>query len=280
MSMLHLLFATLLSASLLNATRVSVAKTILGSGSGSQLSACEPGTVYGLDAQGNCKADPNEDGTMDQDADDDCCLDCDPRVPYGRDEEGRCWFASLEGDGLFDSYANGECCGCNPTATYGRDVRGKCRTDINKNGILDRFAKDICCHDEEMETVTQDSVHESSHCPEVSVKVPPSSVGSTYRFAAKYIATQQCQAILQGSMDMRHRMREIMYEKQLSERRTQHVKDCVACVSGHPEKVSQPNGRNCKIYNPGRVNEGGCFVAGSDGKPTQTKVEDSCCEKK
>lgn len=278
--MLYMFFTTLLSAYLLNASRVSVRKTTFESGSGAPLSACNPGVVYGLDPQGNCKADTNEDGTMDQDADDDCCLDCDPRVPFGRDEEGRCWFASLEGDGLFDSYANGECCGCNPAATYGRDEKGKCRPDVNKNGILDRFAKDICCHDEDMETVTQASVNESSHCPEVSVKVPPSSIAMTYRFAATYLEPQQCQAIMQGSMDMRHRMGEIMYRKQLAERRTQHVNDCVACVSGHPEKVSQPNGRNCKINNPGVVNEGGCFVAGSDGRPTQIEVEDSCCEKK
>jgi len=281
MSILRIFFTTLLSASLLDASRVSVKKTIFESGSGGLLSACNPGVDYELDPQGNCKADTDGDGIFETaEADNDCCLDCDPRVPYGRDEEGRCWFASLEGEGLFDTYANGECCGCNPAATHSRDDKGKCRPDINKNGILDRFAKDICCHDADMETVTQPSVNESSHCPEVSVKVPQSSTDATYRFAATYLATQECQAIMKGSMDMRHRMGEVMYHKQLKEKRTQHVADCVACVSGHPEKVSPPNGRHCKINNPGRVNEGGCFVAGSDGKPTQVQVEPSCCEKK
>lgn len=293
--MLSLIFATILSIFLVDATRVKVEKAMRDAESGvynarsvdelmSDLSECSHGVLYGLDAHGACKADTNGDGVMDSDADDTCCLDCDPRVPYGRDDEGRCWYASIEGDGLFDTYANGECCDCNPSATYARDeggkTHGKCRTDINKNGLSDRFAKDICCHDEDMEAVTKNSTDDASHCPEVSVKVPPSSTSPTYRFANRFVEAQQCQSLLQMSARMSHRMAEIIHQNALSQMRELNRLDCVHCVSGRPESVSKGNARFCKINNPGQVNEGGCFVAASNGKPTQIKVEDSCCEQK
>jgi hypothetical protein len=131
-----------------------------------------------------------------------------------------------------------------------------------------------------METVTQDSVKESSRCPEVSVKVPASSEGVAYRFASVFAAAQQCQNLAAPAGNMRNRMSQVMYHKQIGEAVVQGRKDCIHCVQGKLKKVSAGNVRLCKIFNPGRVNEGGCFVAGQDGKPTQTQVEDSCCDKK
>jgi len=70
---------------------------------------------------------------------------CKPDETYGLDEKGRCR-SDINNNGVLDRFADDECClDCKPGAKYGRDDSGRCRTDVNNNGILDSFANSECC---------------------------------------------------------------------------------------------------------------------------------------
>jgi hypothetical protein len=48
-------------------------------------------------------------------------------------------------DSMFPAGPSDSACDCVSGEPYGFDKNGKCRTDINGNGVLDKFAKKCCC---------------------------------------------------------------------------------------------------------------------------------------
>lgn len=165
---------------------------------------CVSGETYGLDENGVCHPDLDNDGNLDLQvlSPDECCLNCVPDGIYGRDDDGRCRIDRNK-NGVLDRFAPGECCDCDtrPGVTYGRSADGRCRTDRNKNGILDRFAKDICCSDKD------------SYKPQGTFTHP------TY---GKVSTREECES----------------QDRPMS---TRNERDCIACVQGLKEEMHNPD---------------------------------------